>query len=48
MDTFKNNIRKWVELDNKAQRYKLKMDELKKEKERYENERNKIGDNVLS
>jgi len=48
MDTFKNNIRKWVELDNKAQRYKLKMDELKKEKEKYEMERNKLGDNVLS
>ena len=48
MDAFKNNIRKWVELDNKAQRYKLKMDELKKEKEKYEMERNKLGDNVLS
>lgn len=48
MDTFKNNIRKWVELDNKAQRYKVKMDELKKEKEKYEMERNKLGDNVLS
>ena len=48
MDSFKNNIRKWVELDNKAQRYKLKMDELKKEKEKYETERNKLGDNVLS
>ena len=48
MDTFKNNIRKLVELDNKAQRYKLKMDELKKEKEKYEMERNKLGDNVLS
>ncbi len=48
MDQFKDNIRKWVELDNKAQRYKLKMDELKKEKEKFETERNKIGDNVLS
>lgn len=48
MDQFKDNIRDWVKYDNMAYRYKLKMDELKKEKEKYELERNKIQDNVLS
>ena len=35
MDQFKDNIRDWVKYDNMAYRYKLKMDELKKEKEKY-------------
>jgi uncharacterized coiled-coil DUF342 family protein len=48
METFKDNIRKWVELDNMSYRYKLKMDELKKKKDKYEQERNKLQDNVLS
>ena len=48
MDQFKDNIRDWVKYDNMAYRYKLKMDELKKEKEKYELERNKIQDSVLS
>ena len=48
MDKFKDNIRDWVKYDNMAYRYKLKMDELKKEKEKYELERNKIQDSVLS
>ena len=48
MDQFKDNIRDWVKYDNMVYRYKLKMDELKKEKEKYELERNKIQDSVLS
>ena len=48
MNDFKENVKKWVELDNKAQRYKSKMDDLKKEKEKYETEKNKLGETVLS
>mgnify|MGYP001270704549 FL=1 len=48
MENFKDNIKQWVELDNASNRYKIKMDELKKKKEEFDMERNKVGDNILS
>jgi len=48
MDTFKDNVKQWVELDNQSHRYKLEMDGLKKKKSEYEMERDKVGDNILS
>jgi hypothetical protein len=48
MDTFKDNVKQWVELDNQSHRYKLEMDGLKKKKAEYELERDKVGDNILN
>ena len=48
MENFKDNIKQCVELDNAYNRYKIKMDELKKKKEEFDMERNKVGDNILS
>lgn len=48
MEDLKENVKQWVELDNASHRYKIKMDELKKKKEEFDMERNKVGDNILS
>lgn len=48
MDNFKDNVKRWVELDNQSHRYKLEMDGLKKKKAEYELERDKVGDNILN
>ena len=48
MEDLKANVKQWVELDNASNRYKIKMDELKKKKEEFDMERNKVGDNILS